>query len=216
MNKNFDLIVFDWDGTLIDSIAWITHCFEYAAERCELAFPGKQQAKNVIGLSIENAVQALFPDADVISRAKLIRRYSETYHSQELNRAHFFPGAYEMLVELKASGISLAVATGKTRKGLESVLHSTDTADLFEITRCADESESKPSPKMLHEILAHCQIRPERALMVGDTTFDLMMARNANMQVAAVTCGAHDELLLQDCEPTWCLQSVTELLEILN
>ncbi len=216
MNNRFDVIVFDWDGTLINSIDWITSCLQWAAEQCLLPKPEAQVAKSTIGLSIDRAMLSLFPDADEKLLLTLVSLYHQAYQSKPLGREHFFPGVYDMLATLKQSGYKLAVATGKTRKELHKVLQATQTEALFEITRAADESASKPSPQMLHEILAHCDCPIERALMVGDSIFDLEMARNANMAVVAVTCGAHPEDVLKQYQPLLCLQQPTELLKFIN
>jgi phosphoglycolate phosphatase len=216
MKNRFDVIIFDWDGTLINSIDWIATCLQLAAERCQLPKPATQAAKNVIGLSIENAMLSLFPDADQNLLEQLVSHYQAAYFSEPIGREHFFLGVYDMLVTLKASGYQLAVATGKTRAGLRKVLASTQTEDLFAITRCSDETASKPSPLMLQEILSHCCCPTERALMVGDSTFDLEMARNANMAAIAVTCGAHPHDVLQNYQPLCCLQQPAELLTLIN
>lgn len=216
MNNRFDVIIFDWDGTLINSIDWIATCLQSAAEQCQLPKPQSQAAKNVIGLSIENAMLSLFPEADPGLLKKLVTCYQTAYFSATIDRSHFFPGVYDMLLTLKASGYALAVATGKTRKGLQAVLADTQTEDLFTITRCADETASKPSPLMLQEILSHCGCPSDRALMVGDSTFDLEMARNANMASVAVTCGAHPKDLLHPYQPLLCLEQPAELLPFIH
>ncbi len=215
MRNRFDLIIFDWDGTLINSIDWIANCLQLAAAECNCPIPERQAAKDVIGLSIDHAIASLFPEAELVLQERLIAVYQDLYKTQELGREHFFDGVYEMLLALKAADYQLAVATGKTRAGLARVLKSTHTEDLFEITRCADETASKPSPKMLQEILAHCNCRSDRALMVGDTIFDLQMATKAKMQAVALTCGAHPEYLLREYQPLLCLQQPAELLKLL-
>lgn len=216
MNNRFDLIIFDWDGTLINSIDWIASCLQLAAEQCQLPIPANQAAKNVIGLSIEQAMLSLFPDAGPDLLTQLVTCYQTAYLSATIDRRHFFNGVYDMLTTLKASGYRLAVATGKTRKGLQQVLATTQTEHLFDITRCADETASKPSPLMLQEILSHCRCPLDRALMVGDSTFDLEMAHNANIAAVAVTCGAHTEDALQNYQPLLCLQQPAELLTFIN
>lgn len=216
MKNRFDVIVFDWDGTLVDSIDWIASCLQLAAEQCAYPVPEKQAAKDVIGLSLDKAIQTLFPDAELAIQAKLIDCYQTAYKTQEMGREHFFDGVYDMLLSLKASGYQLAVATGKTRAGLNRVLQTTETEDLFDITRCADETASKPAPQMLLEILSFCDSLSERALMVGDTIFDLQMALNANMASVAVACGAHSEILLREYQPLLCLKQPVELLNLLN
>ncbi|MDD5461068.1 MAG: HAD-IIIA family hydrolase [Methylococcales bacterium] len=215
MKNRFDLIIFDWDGTLINSIDWITDCLQSAAAQCDYPVPEPQAAKDVIGLSIKRAMQALFPEADAKTQEQLVACYSRKYISREISRADLFPGVYQMLVQLKEAGYQLAVATGKTRDGLQRALQATETEDLFCTTRCADETASKPDPRMLLEIIEHTNAANERTLMVGDSTHDLQMALNANISAIAVSCGAHPEEFLQQYNPLLCLQQPTELLNII-
>jgi phosphoglycolate phosphatase len=215
MKNRFDLIIFDWDGTLINSIDWITHCLQNAAAQCNCPIPESQAAKDVIGLSINKAMQALFPDADEQTQKQLLECYSQKYSSKQITRDDLFPGVYPMLVQLKAAGYQLAVATGKTRAGLRRALQATETEDLFGITRCADETASKPDPRMLREIIKHTNATNERTLMVGDSIHDLQMALNAHISAIAVSCGAHSEEFLQQYNPLLCLQQPAELLNII-
>ena len=216
MNNRFDLLIFDWDGTLIDSIDWITHCLQTAAERCGCDVPERQAAKNVIGLSIQKATSTLHPEVDAQTLEQLVQHYSREYLSKKLSREDLFPDVVEMLVELKQAGYQLAVATGKTRHGLQQALQSTETEDLFSVTRCADETASKPEPKMLLEIMQLTNCPPERSLMVGDSIHDLQMASNAHISSVAVYCGAHSKDTLQHYEPLLCLAHATELLAYLR
>ena len=215
MKNRFDLIIFDWDGTLIDSIDWIASCLQQAADQCGIAVPEAQAAKNVIGLSINNAMQTLFPEIDPHTQAQLVACYSQQYNSKQISPDDLFPGVYAMLVELKESGYQLAVATGKTRVGLQKALQATGTEELFCVTRCADETASKPDPKMLLEIIQHTQAAKERTLMIGDSIHDLQMALNAPISAIAVSCGANSAELLQQYHPLLCLQQPTELLNII-
>ena len=215
MKNRFDLIVFDWDGTLINTIDWIVHCLQDAGEKHGLAAPEPQAAKDVIGLCIDNAVAALYPMVDNATQKQIVTSYSQTYFSKQLSQGDFFPGVYEMLVRLKASGYHLAVATGKNRQGLTQALTATETQDLFAITRCADETASKPNPKMLYEIMDHTQTLPERALMVGDSIHDMEMARNAEIAAIGVTCGANDKAALLKFNPLFCCERSTELLDFI-
>ena len=215
MKNKFDLIIFDWDGTLINSIDWITNCLQQAAAQCDCAIPESQAAKDVIGLSIKKAMQALFPETDEQTQEQLVACYSQQYFSKQISKDDLFPGVYEMLVQLNESGYQLAVATGKNRAGLRQALQATETEDLFRITRCADETASKPDPRMLHEIIQHTNAAKERTLMVGDSIHDLQMALNAHISAIAVSCGAHSEEFLQQYNPLLCLQQPTELLNII-
>jgi phosphoglycolate phosphatase len=212
MKNKFDLIVFDWDGTLINTIDWIVHCLQRAGEQYGFLTPEPQAAKDVIGLCIDNAVAGLYPDADAETQKKIVAFYSATYFSKQLSQNDFFPGVYDMLLNLKETGYQLAVATGKTRVGLIEALSATGTETVFDITRCADETASKPNPKMLHEIMEHTKAPLDRTLMVGDSIHDLQMARNANIASIGVACGANSKESLLQYDPLLCLQHTTELL----
>ena len=215
MKNRFDLIIFDWDGTLINSIDWITHCLQYAAIQYDCPIPEPQAAKDVIGLSIYKAMQTLFPDADPLIQKQLVACYSQKYRSKQISKDDLFPGVHGMLEQLNEAGYKLAVATGKTRAGLQDALKATGTEEQFRITRCADETASKPDPKMLHEIIQHTNSTKERTLMVGDSIHDLQMAHNAHISAIAVSCGAHSEEFLQQYNPLLCLQQPSELLNII-
>ncbi|MGZ8189809.1 MAG: HAD family hydrolase [Methylococcaceae bacterium] len=215
MKNKFDLIIFDWDGTLIDSIDWIAKCLQKAGEHCDCAIPDYKSTKDVIGLSIKKAMQALFPEADQQTQEQLIACYSHEYFSRQISRDDLFPGVFEMLEQLKQAGFQLAVATGKTRAGLQEALQATGTAELFCVTRCSDETASKPDPRMLHEIMQHANTPKDRTLMIGDSIHDLQMALNAQISSIAVSCGAHSEEFLQQYSPLLCLQQPTELLDII-
>ena len=215
MKNRFDLIIFDWDGTLINSIDWITSCIQHAAAQYDCPIPESKAAKNVIGLSITKAMQSLFPELDEQTQEQLVACYGQKYFSKQLSRDDLFPGVYEMLTQLNETGYQLAVATGKTRAGLQEALEATGTEALFCVTRCSDETASKPDPRMLHEIIKHTHSTKERSLMVGDSIHDLQMAINASISAIAVSCGAHSAELLQQYNPLLCLQQPTELLNII-
>jgi phosphoglycolate phosphatase len=215
MKNRFELLIFDWDGTLMDSIGWIVHCLQTAAEQIGCKVPPPQAAKDVIGLSIVRAMETLFPEAGPELREQLVRAYSQEYASRILGSGDLFAGVREMLEELNGSGYRLAVATGKTRAGLQKALQATGTEDLFYITRAADETASKPDPKMLLEIMSHAEVAPARTLMIGDSIHDLQMAQNARISAIGVSCGAHSEEILQQYRPLLCLQQPAELLNII-
>jgi phosphoglycolate phosphatase len=216
MKNRFDLIIFDWDGTLIDSIDWIVNCLQSAATQCGCSVPEAQAAKDVIGLSIANACNKLFPGIDQETVSHLATSYHQAYSAWQISRNDLFPDTYEMLTELKHSGYQLAVATGKTRSGLQQALQATETEHLFNITRCSDETASKPDPRMLHEIILHSDVAYQRTLMLGDSSHDLQMAMNAQISSMAVLCGAHSENILQQYSPLLCIQQPAELLNIIR
>ncbi len=215
MKQRFDLLIFDWDGTLINSIDWIAQCLQQAAIECHCPMPETQAAKNVIGLSINKAMLTLFPDVDEQTLKQLMSRYGQHYSSKAMSNDDLFPGVYDMLRQFKDQGYQLAVATGKTRAGLTAALQATGTEHLFCITRCADETASKPDPRMLHEIISHTQTANERVLMVGDSIYDLQMAVNASISSIAVSCGANSATILQTYQPLLCLEQPTELLNFI-
>lgn len=215
MKDRFDLLIFDWDGTLVDSIDWIVHCVQTAAVKSGCTVPPPQAIKDIIGLSIQEAMNALFPEVEFAIQKQMVTHYSTTFFSKQTTSEDLFVGVEEMLVQLKQIGYQLAVATGKTRAGLDKVLQSTGIGELFCITRCADETASKPHPLMLEEIMQHTGISPERTLMIGDSIHDLKMAQNAQVSAIGVTCGAHSKQILQQYQPLCCLQQTTELLEIM-
>lgn len=215
MKNRFDLIIFDWDGTLANSIDWIVQCIQSAAADHDCDIPGTQAVKDIIGLSIEQALQTLFPDCDTETRQNIARVYGATFFSKPISREDLFPGVYDMLQQLKAQGYQLAIATGKKANGLAKAIEGTGVADLFDITRSADQTASKPDPLMIDEIVAALGVSKQRTLMVGDSAHDLQMALNAQVASIGVTCGAHSALVLKQYEPLRCLASCSALTEIL-
>jgi len=215
MKNRFDLIIFDWDGTLVDSIDWIVQCIQSAAEHYGCAVPTAEAAKDIIGLSLDNAVKTLFPDVDADTRAKLAAHYGQHFFSREISPDDLFPGVRDMLEQFRKQGYRLAVATGKKSAGLARAISGTEVADLFCTTRCSDQTASKPDPLMIEEILSEIGVSKERALMVGDSVHDMQMALNAQVASVAVTCGAHSESQLRQYGPLFCLSHPTELLGII-
>jgi phosphoglycolate phosphatase len=215
MKNRFDLLVFDWDGTLVDSIEWIVKCIHHAARECAYELPSEQASKNVIGLRLDEALSRLFPDAAAVTRKQLIRAYQSAYRSRPMTRNDFFHGVYDLLQQLKREGYALAIATGKTRGGLRKALEATGTSALFTATRCADETASKPDPMMLFQLMEETGIGSGRTVMIGDSIHDLQMARHADIESIAVSCGANSAQDLKQQNPLLCLQTTAELLEFL-
>ena len=176
MKNRFDLIIFDWDGTLIDSVDWIVHCIQHAAARYDCPVPEAQAAKDIIGLSIENAMQQLFPDLDAAARQLMASDYTETFGSRQISRDDLFPGVYAMLHKFRQDGYRLAIATGKKSSGLAHAIAATGVGELFCTTRSSDQTASKPAPLMIDEIVAELNVDRQRTLMVGDSAHDLQMA----------------------------------------
>ncbi|MGR8932280.1 MAG: HAD family hydrolase [Gammaproteobacteria bacterium] len=215
MKQRFDLIIFDWDGTLVDSIDWIVHCIQRAAEHYGCPVPTSDAAKDIIGLSLDNAVKTLFPNANADTREKLAAHYGQNFFSKETGPDDLFPGVPDMLKQLKGQGYRLAIATGKKSPGLARAIAGTGVADLFCTTRCSDQTASKPNPLMIDEIVSEMAVTKQRTLMVGDSVHDMQMALNAQVASVAVTCGAHSEAQLRQYKPLYCLSRPTELLGII-
>lgn len=215
MKNRFDLIIFDWDGTLVDSIDWIVHCIRQAAERYGCQVPEPQAVKDIIGLSIENAMEQLFPNVDADIRRQVAAHYGQTFFSKQISRDDLFPGVYDMLRQFRRDGYRLAVATGKKSSGLARAIEATGVADLFCTTRCSDQTASKPNPLMIDEIVAELGVDKQRTLMVGDSVHDLRMALNAGVAAVGVSCGAHSATTLRQYNPLLCLNYPTDLLDII-
>lgn len=188
---NFDLVVFDWDGTLFDSTALITNCIQAACADLGVPVPTDAQASYVIGMGLSEALQHAAPDLPPARYRELGNRYRHHYVARQ-HEIDFFDGSLSMLQELKSRGHRLAVATGKSRRGLDDALLSSALHGLFDATRTADETASKPDPRMLIELMAAFEVAPARTVMVGDTTHDLQLALNAGTASIGVSYGAHD------------------------
>lgn len=215
MKGKFDLIIFDWDGTLVDSIDWIVHCLQTAAKPHGYKMPDEHAAKSTIGLCIQQSMETLFPGIDQKTQKQLSTSYSQEFFSQDINKKHLFTGIENMLSNLKHNRYQLAVATGKTRAGLDWAMQGTALTSFFDITRCADESASKPQPLMLEQIIKEMDVEKERVLMIGDSVHDIQMANNAGIAAIAVSCGANSEAELQQLNPLLNLSKTTELLKFL-
>lgn len=208
--KQFDLIVFDWDGTLMDSTTTIVKCIQAAAKDLGLPIPDDKAASYVIGLGLQDAMQAALPDLDPKFYPRMVERYRYHYLAKDQGLA-LFDGVREMLFELSQQGYFLAVATGKSRVGLNRALDAAKLLSLFDATRCADETFSKPHPAMLQELTRELGQDMKRTVMIGDTTHDLQMASNAGAAGIAVHYGAHPEHELQVFSPLFAANSVAEL-----
>ncbi len=210
MLQRFDLIVFDWDGTLVDSTATIARCIQRAAADLGLPVPDFAQASHVIGLGLHDALARAVPDLGAERVLEFSARYRVHYlaHEHELT---LFDGARELIEALRALDTRLAIATGKSRAGLARALEAVGLSGAFDATRCADQTHPKPHPAMLLELTAELAVDADRTLMIGDTTHDLQMARAARTHAAGVTYGAHPREQLAACEPLALVGSVEEL-----
>lgn len=211
MKRSVQLLVFDWDGTLMDSIGHIVATMQAAIRDAGLPQRSERQIRDIIGLGVREATARLFPALDGPQlRQALGSAYRRRYYASS-GDGELLPGVTEALERLAASGYILAVATGKSRQGLDRVLARTGIGSRFRVTRCADEGMPKPHPQMLQHILRVTATPASAALMVGDSEHDLRMARNAGVGAIGVCSGAHDEQVLRRCEPLACLPGVAEL-----
>ena len=208
--RRFDLIAFDWDGTLFDSTAIIARCIQLAVADVGGTVPSDRDASYVIGLGLMQALAHAAPDVPQAKYPLLGERYKHHY-SLHQNDITLFSGILDMLATLKQRQHFLTVATGKSRWGLDQALGHVALKDLFHASRTADETVGKPHPRMLHELMAEMGVAPERTLMVGDTTHDLQMALNAGCAAVGVSYGAHPHGALSALEPLFVANSADEL-----
>jgi len=207
----YKLIIFDWDGTLMDSSAKIVACMQAGAKSLALPVPDAAAVRNIIGLSLENANQILIPGITDGDNMRFREAYSKYFSQIDNTPTPLYDGVYESLLRLKGKGFRLAVATGKSRRGLDRVLAETSLSKLFEISRAADETKSKPDPLMLAQILQTSAISAQQAIMVGDTSYDLEMAQSINMPSIAVSYGMHSIEYLQRYNPVLMVDKFTQI-----
>jgi phosphoglycolate phosphatase len=209
-SRRFDLIAFDWDGTLYDSTTLIVRCIQGACRDIGVAEPSDEAAAYVIGLGLHDALQHAAPGLPPERYPELGQRYRQHYWARQ-HELVLFPGTLDMLQALKARNHLLAVATGKNRRGLDEALKQAQLHGLFDATRTADETAGKPHPLMLQELMAECGVAPERTLMIGDTTHDLQLAINAGTARVGVSFGAHDHETFEPLSPLFVAHSTAEL-----
>lgn len=215
MNIHPRLIVFDWDGTLADSTAVIKRALQRAAADLGYPVPTDEQAAYIIGMGLQAALAHAIPTLREADLPRLIERYRIHFLSGEEEIA-LFDGVLPMLDRLQTHGFDLAIATGKSRRGLDRALDQMGLGSYFVATRCADEGFAKPHPGMLHAIFERTGVAPAEALMIGDTTHDLQLAANAGTPAIGVTYGAHDAALLTTCPSVALVDSVAELAALLH
>jgi phosphoglycolate phosphatase len=210
------LIVFDWDGTLFDSTGVIAHSLQQACLAVNVRVPSTAQAKFVIGLGLDEVVAQLVGGVDAAQREAFMLAYRRTYLGSE-HLVRLYDGIEPLLVQLRALGKTLCIATGKSRAGLDRILqHNPDFAGLFDQTRTADQTQSKPHPQMLHELMAACDVPAAHTVMVGDTTYDVEMAHNAGVRSIALAYGAHDAATLMASNPSCFAHDVAQLATLLR
>ncbi|MDH0449167.1 HAD-IA family hydrolase [Shewanella sp. GD04112] len=234
--RKYDLVIFDWDGTLMDSIGKIIVCIENMARALALHVPAETDIRNVIGLSMTQALQVLFPEGltsglpinaaasatqENAAQAlvgtddfyiKMRAEFKTQYLHLDTTPTPIFNQAPQLLESLSTAGYQLAVATGKARAGLVRVWEQSGLGHYFIASRCADEAQSKPHPEMILSLLQELGVQPERALMVGDSLLDLTMAANAGIDAVGVTYGAHNEAMLLQANPIALIDSPEKLL----
>lgn len=208
--RQFDLIAFDWDGTLFDSTAIITRCIQLAVRDVGGTVPTDEQASYVIGMALMQALAHAAPDVPEEKYPELGARYRHHYLAHQ-NDISLFGGVLVMLEDLKARHHWLTVATGKSRRGLDEVLQTVELKGMFNGSRTADETAGKPHPRMLQELMREFGVEPARTLMIGDTTHDLQMALNAGCASVGVSYGAHEPEVFQMLQPRYVAHSVRDL-----
>ncbi len=213
--KPYQLIVFDWDGTLMDSTADIVSCMKQAITHLNLPELRDAQIRHIIGLGLNEAAQTLYPDLDSHTVMQLANEYRRIWLTMS-HQATLFEHAFELVRELNQRDLFLGIATGKSRSGLDKVLQATQLAPYFHASRCADECHSKPHPQMLEELIDFMGVTPQETLMIGDTAFDLQMAHNAGADSLAVTHGAHPPDALAACQPRAIVNNLAQVRQWLN
>ncbi|MEZ8080234.1 HAD family hydrolase [Enterovibrio norvegicus] len=216
MLKQYKLVIFDWDGTVMDSVARIVSCLEEAA-RLTGGLPtlSPEQLKQMIGLSLEKGFVFLYPDVPFSLFETWKAHYGQQFRDDNPTPHAFYPGVTDTLDTLKnASGKVLGVATGKSRIGLDRAMGETDSQHFFAATRTADETLSKPDPLMIHALLEELGINQEQAVMIGDTSHDMLLANNAGIDAIGITWGVHDAATLSQYHPVAIINTLPELLKL--
>lgn len=209
--KKYQLVIFDWDGTLMNSEGRIVDAIKMAARECGLPVLADDVNKHIIGLSLDKAILGLYPDLDEAQVVRMAEAYTKSFLEDSAVNMVPFDGAEALLLNLKQQGLKLAIATGKSRKGLNQVLQDCGFGPYFDMTRTPVESASKPDPLMLQQILDELQVSVEHAVMIGDTTFDMEMAQNIGMDRVALSHGVHQMELLAEFAPVAQLDDLQQL-----
>ncbi len=210
------LLIFDWDGTLSDSLDRIAHCLRLASREIGLPVPSVSAATDIVGLGLYDAVERLFPGIGREQIHALRDCYARHFVLEDAIPCPFYPGVLDTLEKLRDNGHLLAVATGKTRKGMDRVLKATALEGFFHSTRTADETASKPNPKMLRTLLDELSVPVADALMIGDTEYDMQMAHSIDMPRLAVSYGAHKRNRLLPFQPLDCIDDFAKIINIIK
>lgn len=208
--KQFDLVVWDWDGTVADSTGLISQALITAAEQAGLPALSESRARSIIGLGLRESIEVLYGDIPEFQAQALASHYQRNYYTDE-NKILLFAGIAETIASLSKKGCKLAVATGKGRRGLNTALQQSGLARYFQATKTVDECFSKPHPQMLDELMDELVVMPERTLMIGDSQYDLQMGKNAGVNTAAVSYGSQTAEHLQQYSPDYLFHDVATL-----
>ncbi|MDX1693881.1 MAG: HAD-IA family hydrolase [Ketobacteraceae bacterium] len=211
MSTRYKMIIFDWDGTLMDSLSRIVSCMQAAGRDLDLPSRSEKQVHDIIGLGLEEAISQLYPRLPATQVAHMRARYAHHYLREDHSPSRFYEGVLPMLDNLRERPVWLSVATGKSRKGLDRVMQAASSGHYFHSSRCSDETESKPSPRMVLELLDLHGVSASDAIVVGDTEFDMAMAENAGVDRIGVGWGAHQLHRLEKYQPKACFNEVSDL-----
>lgn len=214
--KQYQLLIFDWDGTLMDSVGKIVACMQQSARSLELPVPSEAGVCDIIGLSMHKALHTLHDNLDDVVYNKMIEIYRQQYLELNDTPTPLFEEVESLIQQLDQKGYLLAVATGKARAGLNRVFNETGLGRYFIASRCADEAPSKPDPEMLNQLLTELNIAPEKSIMIGDSVHDLNMANNAGIDAIGVSYGAHGTSKLLSANPKAIISSPLDLLNYLG
>lgn len=209
----YQLIIFDWDGTIMDSAQKIANCIKASAHDVGVSVPSDERAKSIIGLGLTEAMKELFSSATESQVKQIVEAYKYHFVKGDVTEQGLFDGVEKGLQQLEEAGAVLAVATGKSRVGLDRIFAETGLRKYFITSRCADETRSKPHPQMLHEVLDFAAIDASKTIMVGDTTYDMDMALNANVHGLGASYGVHSEVMLLESKAVSVQHSFKQILE---
>ena len=210
-SPRYKLVIFDWDGTLMDSADKIVSCMQMAAKQCDMPIPTPEEVGHIIGISLKPAIMQLFSISDNVLADNLVAAYKDAFVSKDATPCPLFSGVEAMLSRLNSANCTLAVATGKARRGLDRAWKQTDTGHYFSASRTADEAESKPSSDMLLQLLDELNMNVSDAVMIGDTTYDMQMAKTIGMDRIGVSYGVHAQVHLEALQPVALVHSIDEL-----
>lgn len=212
MAGRFELLVFDWDGTLVDSAQSIVESLQGACTDLGFEPPSDERARHIIGLGLIDALRSAIPHVPESEYRRIVERYRVHFLARDA-KVQVFPGVRAGLDALVSRGHLLGIATGKSRRGLERALDGVGLRDCFVASRCADEGHSKPHPGMLQAVMSELAVTTERTLMIGDTTHDLQMAESAGVRAVAVSYGAHPKSQLLAANPFGCVDTPSDLFD---